>query len=532
MASPDNKRVAKNAIALTLRMVFVTIVGLYTSRVVLEALGVDDYGIYGVVGGVIGMASFLNTSMAGATSRFITYELGRKNEDKLKDIFSTALKIHFIIALIVMILGETVGLWFVNSKMNFPPDRMVAVNILYQFTVLSTMVSFTQVPYTATIIAHEKMSIYAYFEIINVVFKLIIVYVLLTVSSHRLILYGAMMFVVSVIIAMLYRFYCVRNFSEARLTKHFEKKIAKEMLSFSIYDLYGNLCISFKYQGQPIILNIFYGVVANAAATITTTVSSVIFGLTINVFSAFRPQIIKKYASGLIAEMQSHMRIALQFTIFFFGIIAIPIILNTSEVLYLWLGQIPLYSVNFIQLVLLCNFLTIIIQVNTAAIHASGRIKTKSLISGTLYLLSLVLAYLFLKNGFPAYFVYIADMCMMATVVVVGIIIINHQIKEFKTWSYCYIIIRSIIPAMAALLMGRLIVEYNFGFVTGEPQNALDRIFRFALFFVVINAVYITLYTIIAFGNQERKMMIDYLRKAVKKLCNNSHYHKQTDQSI
>lgn len=194
-----NKRVAKNAIALTLRMALVTVVGLFTSRIVLEALGVGDYGIYGVVGGVVGMASFLNTSMAGATSRFITFELGKGNTAKLKNIFSTALIIHFIIAIIVVALAETVGLWFLNHKMVIPEDRMFAANVLYQFSVVSVIVGFTQVPYVADIIAHEKMNIYAYFEIVNVVLKLAIVYLLLIVDTDRLILYGGLTFSVSII---------------------------------------------------------------------------------------------------------------------------------------------------------------------------------------------------------------------------------------------------------------------------------------------------------------------------------------------
>lgn len=218
MASEDNKRVAKNAVALTLRMVLVTIVGLFTSRIVLQALGVDDYGIYGVIGGVVGMASFLNTAMAGATSRFITFELGRGNSDNLRKIFSTALIIHVIIAVIVIILAETFGLWFVNAKMNFPEGRMTTVNILYQFTIISMLVSFTQVPYTAMIMAYEKMNVYAYFEIINVMLKLIVVYLLLLVDVDRLVFYAAMMLAISIISALLYRFYCLRKWKNARLS--------------------------------------------------------------------------------------------------------------------------------------------------------------------------------------------------------------------------------------------------------------------------------------------------------------------------
>lgn len=521
MTTTDNKRVAKNAIALTLRMVLVTIVGLFTSRIVLQALGVDDYGIYGVIGGVVGMASFLNTSMAGATSRFITYELGRGNTDKLKGIFSTALVIHIAIALLVALLAETVGLWFVNHCMNFPPERMHAVNVLYQFTILSMVVGFTQVPYSAAIIAHERMSIYAYFEILNVALKLLIAYLLLVVSSDRLILYAILMFVVSVVNALFYRWYCIRKFEEARFSLRFNKSTAKEMLSFSIFDLYGNLCISFKYQGQPLILNLFFGVIANAASSITTAVSSVIFSLTINVFSAFRPQIIKRYALGEIAEMQKNMRLALQFTIFFFGILAIPIILKVPEVLYLWLGQVPDYTVNFIRIVLIGNFFTIVIQVNTAAIHATGNIKLKSFLSGTFYLLSLVLAYVLLYNGAPAYFVYVADVFMMACVVVIGLMIIRHLIKDFDINRYCFLVLRSFIPVVLTIGLGYFAVKYSYLPTIGSADGIWSPILNFGICFILSNIFFIIGTYYIAFGKNERQMIINYVNRFVKKIFNN-----------
>lgn len=328
MASSDNKRVAKNAIALTLRMVLVTIVGLYTSRIVLEALGVDDYGIYGVIGGVVGMVSFLNSSMAGATSRFITFELGRGDHVKLRTIFSSALLIHIGIALVVAVLAETVGLWFVNNCMNFPPDRMHAVNVLYQFTILSMFVSFTQVPYSAAIIAHERMSIYAYFEILNVILKLAIVYLLLITDTDRLILYAALLLATNILMAVIYRFYCLRHFPECHFTLTKDRPTVSAMLKFAGLDLYGNMCVVVKSQGQPVILNMFFGVIANAAASIGATVTGVMYGLTSTILQAFRPQIIKQYAAGDIETMTVMMRRSVQFTLLAYFLFAIPFYLK------------------------------------------------------------------------------------------------------------------------------------------------------------------------------------------------------------
>lgn len=433
MASENNKRVAKNAVALTLRMVLVTIVGLFTSRVVLQALGVDDYGIYGVVGGVVGMASFLNSSMAGATSRFITFELGRGNEEKLKSIFSTALIIHIFIALIVAILAETIGLWFVNYKMNFPPDRMFAVNVLYQFTIVSMFVSFTQVPYSAAIIAHEKMNIYAYFEIVNVVLKLLIVYLLLIVSTDRLILYAALTLAITIISATIYRLYCIRHFIETHFSWIWNKSIMREMLTFSGYDLYGNMCVVAKNQGQPIIINMFFGVVANAGSSIAMTISGAICGLTTTVAQAFKPQIIKLYASGKIEEMTKMMGRSLQFTLLAYSAIAIPVTIETQRILHLWLGQVPEYSCEFLRLILIASLIECMIGTNNTGIHATGNIKRISFFSGTFYLFSVIVSYSALKLfAFGAQTVYVINIIMLTFVVILGWVFLRCQIPNFR----------------------------------------------------------------------------------------------------
>ena len=443
MTQVDNKRVAKNAIALTFRMVLVTIVGLFTSRIVLQALGVDDYGIYGVIGGVVGMVSFLNTSMAGATSRFITFELGRGNEDKLQKIFSTSLIIHIIIAVVVALLAETIGLWFVNNKMNFPPGRMVAVNVLYQFTIVSMMVNFTQVPYSAAIIAHEKMSIYAYFEIINVTLKLLIVYLLLIVAIDRLILYAALMLAVSVISALIYRFYCIRHFKESHFSWSWDKSIMREMLAFSGYDLYGNMCAVMKSQGQPIILNLFYGVIANAASSVASTMTNAISGLTGGVFQAFRPQIIKTYASGQIDLFETMLRRSTLFSLISYSGIGIPFYVCAEEILYLWLGEVPLYAVDFVRLIIIASIFSMLININNTIMHATGNIKRISFVNGTFYLLCPIVSYFVLKylmlNVLVVYVVNVVFLCLICGF---GWTFISKQVPEICLRKYILIVIK------------------------------------------------------------------------------------------
>ncbi|MCI6985875.1 MAG: polysaccharide biosynthesis protein, partial [Bacteroidales bacterium] len=288
----NNKRIAKNTIMLYIRMFISMVVGLYTSRVVLATLGVEDYGIYGVVGGVVGMMGFLNASMSGATSRFLTFELGKGDKERLAKTFSSALIVHIAIAIIVFILAETVGLWFLCNKLNIPEGRMEAAHWVYQFSILATMLSITQVPYNATIIAHEKMNVYAYMEILNVSLKLLIVYLLTIGDFDKLKLYAVLTFAVSLIIMMIYRIYCLRHFKESRFHWVWDKTYLTPLLSFSGWNLYGNFGGIAGNQANNFVINSFFGVVMNAAASVAFTVSGIVTQFSSNAMTAFRPQII------------------------------------------------------------------------------------------------------------------------------------------------------------------------------------------------------------------------------------------------
>ena len=257
----SNKRIAKNTIMLYIRMLLSVVVSLYTSRIVLEVLGVEDYGLYGLVGGVVAMFSFLNSTMAGATSRFLTFEMGRGDQERVKSTFSSALIIHIAIALLVLVLSETVGLWYLNNKLVIPENRMYAAHWVLQFSVLGMIVSFTQVPYNAAIIAHEKMDVYAYVELLNVFLKLCIVYLLSIGNFDKLILYAFLVLVVSILIAFIYRIYCIRHYEETKFTMHFDKKISKEIVSFSLYNLLGNMGTVVNTQGTAFVINKFFGLI-------------------------------------------------------------------------------------------------------------------------------------------------------------------------------------------------------------------------------------------------------------------------------
>ena len=303
--SANNQRIAKNTAYLYIRMFISMSVSLYTSRVILQTLGVEDYGIYNVVGGVVAMFGFINATMSSATSRFLTFELGKGTTDRLKETFNSSFWVHVIIAVIIFLLSESVGLWFLISKMTLPEGREIAAHIVYQLSILSTIISITQVPYNATLIAHEKMDIYAYVEMVNVFLRLLILYILVIVDFDKLILYGILTMAISTGIALFYRFYCVRHYPECRIRFGAKKEIVKPMLSFSGWDFYGNMTVTARTQGVSMLLNVFFGPVMNAAAGISASVQNAVMAFAGNVNTAVRPQIIKYYAVGEYKKMES-----------------------------------------------------------------------------------------------------------------------------------------------------------------------------------------------------------------------------------
>lgn len=446
----NNKRIAKNTIMLYIRMFISMVVGLYTSRVVLATLGVEDYGIYGVVGGVVGMMGFLNASMSGATSRFLTFELGKGDKERLAKTFSSALIVHIIIAIVVLILAETIGLWFLCNKLNIPADRMEAAHWVYQFSIFGAMLGITQVPYNASIIAHEKMDVYAYMEILNVSLKLLIVYLLCIGNFDKLILYASLMLAVSILIMMVYRIYAIRQFPEAHFHWIWDKTYLRPLLSFSGWDLYGNACVIARQQGTNFLINIFYGVVYNAASGIATTVQGTISGLAFNIILAFRPQIIKQYAKGNVEDMSKLVGNAVCFTTILFGCMSIPLILETHYIMKAWLGVIPEKSEIFCQILLIASFLGLLNNIWNTCIHATGKIKEISIFSGTFFLISLPIIYVVFQFKAPVESAYLVFILSIVFVNVSNLLIIKKKIPKLKLNFVFLNYIKVIIVLMAS----------------------------------------------------------------------------------
>ena len=405
MSTSDNKRIAKNTIALYIRMFFTMSVTLYTSRVILEKLDVVDFGLYNAVSGVVGMLTFLNGTLSTGTSRFLTFELGSNNIRKLKSTFSTAFYSHVALALIVVIFLETIGVWFIYNKLVIPPERLQAAVWTFHISILTTFVSITQVPYTSIIIAHERMNIYAYFGIFEALSKLAIVFLLALAPFDRLVFYACLVAGVQISTVMFYRFYCIRNYSESHLEFHFDKGIFKRMLSFSGWSLIANIAEVLNNQGYVVLINMFFQPTVVAAQAIGNQIANAIMQFVGNFRTAINPQIIKLYAAK---EYTASQRLTLQSSIYVFDLLlllGLPAIVLMSPLLHLWLVKVPDYAVVFAQYIVTRQILSNFSAAFYVPMMASGNLKSNSYACVGISFLGFAILYLLLKTGLSVMYV-------------------------------------------------------------------------------------------------------------------------------
>ncbi len=393
----NNKRIAKNTFILYIRMFFTMGVSLYTSRIVLNTLGIEDYGVYSVVGGIVTLFSFFNSAMTSATQRFLAFDIGKNDLDQLKKTFNATLNIHIAISVLVLVLAETIGLWFVNNKLNLPLNRMDAVNWVYQFSVFTFLLGIIQVPYDALIVAREKMGIYAYMSFVEVILKLIIVYLLVVFAVDKLILYAGLLFLVSFIVRIGHKWYCKRYYEESKYQFYFDKAFYKVLLSYSGWNLFGNIAGVARVQGANILLNLFFGTVLNAAYGISMQVQGTIQSFVTNFQMAVNPQIIKSYAAENKEQCLNLIFQSAKFSYFLMFLIAFPIICNIDYILELWLKTPPEYTSVFVILCLINLLIDCISGPLMIGAQATGNIKWYQIIVGTLIFLNLPIVYLMLK---------------------------------------------------------------------------------------------------------------------------------------
>ena len=434
--SPDNnKRIAKNTLVLYVRMLLLMGVSLYTSRVTLATLGVTDYGVYNVVGGIVSMFGFLNGCMAGATQRFMTFALGAGDMPRLKKVFSTGIEIHFVIATIIALLGEIVGVWFLYNKLQIPADRMDAAFWVLQCSIAMSFVGIISVPYNADIVAHEKMSAFAYMSILEGVLKLAIVFLLYIIPVDKMILFAVLLLTVQIFMRYCYNIYCKKHFEEATFHFVWDKPLFKEMTSFAGWSVLGNIAEILFGQGLNMLLNIFFGPVVNAARAVALQVRGAILNFVGSFQMALNPQITKTYAQNDLHQMHMLMFRSARFSFLLLFFISLPVLFETNFVLNLWLKEVPANTVIFLRIMICTSLMYTIANPMIIASQSTGVLKKYQMVCATMLMMILPISYILLLLGCPAYSVFIVHFVMELLTQMARMIMLRPLIK-LKIWEF------------------------------------------------------------------------------------------------
>lgn len=424
----NNKRIAKNTMFMYMRMLLIMVVSLFTSRVVLQTLGEQDFGTYNIVGGVVVMFTFISSAMAAGTQRHLSYELG-KTEGNVPEIFSACVNIHVCLAFVILMLAETIGLWFVNVKMNLPVERMEVVNWIYQFSILSCMVSIIQVPFTAAILSHERMSFYAYLSICDVLMKLGILYILMTLSVDKLLLYAILLLVVQITTFSIYVVYCCIKLNDIKYVKIRDAKLYRKLLSFSGWALFGSFANVGYQQGVNIIINLFYGVALNAAVGIANQINSAVMQFVTGFQQALNPQLVQAEAAKERKRQMDLIFKSSKFSFLIMVCITYPLLVNLDYILKLWLGNYPAYTNEICLFIMLGALLETISGPLWVTIFATGRIKKYQIVISAILLLNLPFSYIGGKQGMPPQGMYLIRIAIFFIALVVRLNFLSRYIR-------------------------------------------------------------------------------------------------------
>ena len=458
--SNNNRRILKNTLFLYFRMILTLGVSLYTSRVVLNTLGVEDFGIYSIVGGVVTMMIFLSGAMSSATQRFLSFELGKNDTLQLHNVFKMSVNIHLLIVVIVVIVLETVGLWFLNTHLVIPAERLAAANWVFHCAVFSFCCVIMGVPYNAAIIAHEKMSAFAYISIADVCLKLIMVFILQQGLGDRLENYALLMAFVNVFILGCYFVYARCNFVTTRYQWFWEPSLFKTLLSYTGWNLFGNLASVATNQGVNILLNVFFGATVNAARAIAFQVNAAMMGFVSSLHTSINPQIVKSYAANDYQYMQKLVFSGARYSFFLLFFLAIPILLQTNVILTVWLGVVPDYTVNFVRLVIVDSLIISLSGTLMTAFQARGRIKKYQIIVGLIIMCNLPISYIFLKMGFDASVAMVISI-MISLVALFARVILLSQHFDYIINSFMALLLRVLVVSIGSLLFALVLPVYN-----------------------------------------------------------------------
>jgi O-antigen/teichoic acid export membrane protein len=460
-------------------------VSLYISRIIIDALGIVDYGLNNIVAGIISLFSFLNGSLGAATSRFLTYELGLNNKERLKTVFCTSYSIHFGLAIIVIILCETVGLWIINHLLIIPEDRLLACNIIYQFVVITAFISMTQVPFNAIIIAHERMNVYAVIGIVEVLLKLGVALLLTVVSYDKLIIFGLFNAIIMTGVYIFYHLYCKYNFSEYTIDGQIDKPLFKEMLSFSGWSLFGSAVSMTRGQGINILMNIFFGPVVNAANAIASQVNSAITIFSSNFTMALNPQIVKTYARNEKEQMKNLIVRSGKFSFFLLMILSIPVFLETDVLLHLWLKEVPSYAGVLTKLVILFSMTDCFTSTMSMAVQATGKIKYYQIFVGGVLLLTFPIAYICYKLGADPTAALVVSIVISVIAISVRLIFVRKYLNIPKTEYIKNVLLTVLIVFVVSIIPPFVFHKYM--------EEGVLRLIIVALISVLSSAVFIYL---------------------------------------
>lgn len=502
------KLLVKNTILLYFRMFITMAVGLYTSRAILNTLGIEDYGIYTAVGGMVGLFGVISGSLSAAISRDITYELGTGNMEKLKDIFSTSILIQIILSFLVIIIGECAGLPFLNIKMTIPDNRLTAAHFVLQFSLITFAIDLLSVPYNACIIAHERMNAFAYISVLDVVLKLLIVFALKIFSIDKLILYAILMFVEALCMRLLYGIYCKKHFEECKFRFVWDKKILYQMFSFAGWNFTGAASAILSSSGVNLLLNVFFGPIVNAARGISNSVNGAVSSFVNSFMTALNPQITKAYAEKDFEYLFKVIYRGTKFSFFLLYILSLPILLNTEVILKLWLVQIPPDAVVFVRLALLCSMIDCLSNPIVTLVLATGNIKKYSIVVGTLNILIFPICWILLKLNFAAYFVYVVTIVISISALVARVIMIskitNFSKKEFVTKVILRLII-VIIPSALLSVFCYVLISNNCHYL----------VTFFVSSFVAVIIILLSIY-FLGLKKEERELILSKFNKKTK----------------
>ena len=505
--SANNKRIAKNTLLLYFRMLFMMAVSLYTSRVVLNALGVEDFGIYNVVGGVVAMFSMLSGSLSAAITRFITYELGKGNQENLKKIFSSSVTIQIGLAILIIVVAEAIGVWFLNMKMNIPDVRITAANWVFQFSILTFAVNLISVPYNASIIAHERMSAFAYISILEAIGKLAIVFLIVISPMDKLIFYAILMCAVALIVRLAYGVYCKRHFEECTYHFIFDRDLLKHMFGFAGWNFIGATSAVLRDQGGNVVINLFCGPAANAARGIAFQVNNAISGFVTNFMTALNPQITKSYAAGDRKYMMTLIFQGARLSFYMLLLLSLPVLINTHYILGLWLKIVPDHAVLFVQLVLVFAMSESISNPLITAMLATGRIRNYQLVVGGLQMMNLPVSYILLRiEMFPEVVLVVAiviSQCCLAARLLMLREMIGLSVRKYMKKVYVNVLVVTVIAAVLPFLMTNVFMESFLNFILSSLVSFI--------------CTGITIYYI-GFNMIERKFITDKLHIIIHKI--------------